>query len=108
MRGIGKGRHSLVAIIGRDLLLNAKFPLFLIIVVQISAVMVVITAYKTRLLMTQKEQLVFEREALDIEWRNLILEENVLGDRNRVERIAVEKLKMHHVDLKQENIVVQK
>ncbi|MBE8943288.1 cell division protein FtsL, partial [Escherichia coli] len=49
-----------------------------------------------------------ERDALDIEWRNLILEENALGDHSRVERIATEKLQMQHVDPSQENIVVQK
>ena len=56
----------------------------------------------------QREQLVLERDALDIEWRNLILEENALGDHSRVERIATEKLQMQHVDPSQENIVVQK
>ena len=55
-----------------------------------------------------REQLVLERDALDIEWRNLILEENALGDHSRVERIATEKLQMQHVDPSQENIVVQK
>lgn len=60
------------------------------------------------LLTAQREQLVLERDALDIEWRNLILEENALGDHSRVERIATEKLQMQHVDPSQENIVVQK
>jgi cell division protein FtsL len=59
-------------------------------------------------LTAQREQLVLERDALDIEWRNLILEENALGDHSRVERIATEKLQMQHVDPSQENIVVQK
>ncbi|SQC39269.1 cell division protein FtsL [Klebsiella pneumoniae] len=48
----------------------------------------VTTAHHTRLLTAQREQLVLERDALDIEWRNLILEENALGDHSRVERIA--------------------
>ncbi|AIV28358.1 cell division protein FtsL [Enterobacter cloacae] len=52
--------------------------------------------------------MVLERDALDIEWRNLILEENALGDHSRVERIATEKLQLQHVDPSQENIVVQK
>ena len=38
--------------------------------------MVVTTAHHTRLLTAQREQMVLERDALDIEWRNLILEEN--------------------------------
>ncbi|EBB4189882.1 cell division protein FtsL [Salmonella enterica subsp. enterica serovar Braenderup] len=74
----------------------------------ITAVTVVTTAHHTRLLTAQREQLVLERDALDIEWRNLILEENALGDHSRVERIATEKLQMQHVDPSQENIVVQK
>lgn len=74
----------------------------------LTAVTVVTTAHHTRLLTAQREQLVLERDALDIEWRNLILEENALGDHSRVERIATEKLQMQHVDPSQENIVVQK
>ena len=85
-----------------------KIPVLLLIAVVVSAVLVVTTTHKTRLLTAQREQLVLERDALDIEWRNLILEENALGDHSRVERIATEKLQMQHVDPSQENIVVQK
>ena len=73
----------------------------------VSAILVVTTTHETRRLTAQREQLVLERDALDIEWRNLILEENALGDHSRVERIATDKLKMQHVDPAQENIVVQ-
>ncbi|EEQ20814.1 Cell division protein ftsL [Yersinia intermedia ATCC 29909] len=73
----------------------------------VSAVFVVTTAHRTRLLTAEREQLVLERDALDIEWRNLILEENALGDHSRVESIATDKLKMQHVDPSQENIVVK-
>lgn len=104
---IGNERHSLPGVIGGDLLRHAKIPLILLISVLISSVLVVTTAHKTRLLTAQREQLVLERDALDIEWRNLILEENALGDHSRVERIATEKLQMQHVDPSQENIVVQ-
>ena len=79
-----------------------------VVVVAVIVVMVVTTTHKTRLLTAQREQLVLERDALDIEWRNLILEENALGDHSRVERIATEKLQLQHVDPSQENIVVQK
>ncbi len=73
----------------------------------VSAVFVVTTAHRTRLLTAEREQLVLERDALDIEWRNLILEENALGDHSRVERIATEKLQMQHVDPSQEIIIVK-
>ncbi len=104
---IGNERHSLPGIIGGDILRHGKLPLLLIIAVLVSAIMVVITTHKTRLLTAQREQMVLERDSLDIEWRNLILEENALGDHSRVERLAIEKLHMQHVDPSQEIIVVQ-
>ena len=104
---IGNERHSLPGVIGGDILRHGKIPVILAVAVLISAVLVVTTAHKTRLLTAQREQLVLERDALDIEWRNLILEENALGDHSRVERIATEKLQMQHVDPSQEIIVVQ-
>lgn len=100
-------RHSLPAVIGRDLWRNGKLPVSLFIAIIITAIMVVTTTHKTRLLTAQREQMVVERDALDIEWRNLILEENALGDHSRVERIAKDKLQLQHVDPAQENIVVQ-
>lgn len=101
-------RHALPGVIGDDLLRFGKLPLCLFICIILTAVTVVTTAHHTRLLTAQREQLVLERDALDIEWRNLILEENALGDHSRVERIATEKLQMQHVDPSQENIVVTK
>lgn len=104
---ISNERHSLPGIIGGDLLRHGKLPLILLVAVLVSAMMVVITTHKTRLLTAQREQMVLEKDSLDIEWRNLILEENALGDHSRVERLAIEKLHMQHVDPSQENIVVQ-
>ncbi|HBC81766.1 MAG TPA: cell division protein FtsL [Escherichia sp.] len=101
-------RHALPGVIADDLLRFGKLPLCLFICIIVTAVTVVTTAHHTRLLTAQREQLVLERDALDIEWRNLILEENALGDHSRVERVATEKLQLQHVDPSQENIVVQK
>ena len=50
--------------------------MILLIASLVSAIFVVTTAHRTRLLTAEREQLVLERDALDIEWRNLILEEN--------------------------------
>ncbi|MCP1065516.1 cell division protein FtsL [Serratia symbiotica] len=104
---IGNQRLSLVGMIGGDLLRNAKIPLILLVAVLVSAIFVVTTVHRTRLLAAEREQLVLERDALDIEWRNLILEENALGAHSRVECIATEKLQMQHIDLSQENIIVK-
>ncbi|MGP1957358.1 MAG: cell division protein FtsL, partial [Arsenophonus sp. ER-QC15-MAG3] len=38
-----------------------------------------------------------KKEFLDIEWRNLILEENLLVNHSRIERLSVERLQMIHV-----------
>lgn len=104
---INNERHSLPAVIGGDLLRHGKLPIILLVAVLVTSIMVVITIQKTRLLTAQREQMVLEKDSLDIEWRNLILEENALGDHSRVERLAVEKLHMQHVDPSQEHIVVQ-
>lgn len=101
-------RHALPGVIGGDLLRHAKLPLCLFVAIIVTAISVVTTAHHTRLLTAQREQLVVERDALDIEWRNLILEENALADHSRVERVATGKLQMQHIDPSQENIVVQK
>lgn len=104
---IGNERHTLAGVIGGDLLRHGKLPLLLLIAVLASAIFVVTTAHQTRLLTAERERLLLERDALDIEWRNLILEENVLGDHSRVERVATDKLHMVHVDPSQENVVVK-
>ncbi len=104
---IGNERHGLVGVIFGDIMRHGKIPMILLISCLVSAMAVVTISHKTRLLTAQREQLVLEKDALDIEWRNLILEENALGDHSRVERIATEKLQMQHVDPSQETIVVQ-
>lgn len=100
-------RRDLVRIIAQDLVHCTKIPLILLFVSLISAIFVVTTVHRTRLLTSKREQLVLEHNALDIEWRNLLLEENSLGDHSRVERIAIEKLHMQHVNLLQENIIIK-
>ncbi|OBU05109.1 cell division protein FtsL [Morganella psychrotolerans] len=101
-------RHNLARVICRDMLRHGFIPAILFVAVIISAIFVVITAHKTRLLTAEREHLVLERNSLDIEWRNLILEENALGDHSRVERMSVERLNMQHVDPANEQIVVTK
>lgn len=60
---IGNERHGLVGVIGGDLLRNAKIPMILLIASLVSAVFVVTTAHRTRLLTAEREQLVLERDA---------------------------------------------
>lgn len=99
--------HSLVRVICSDLLRTAKFPLILLAAVLFSAIFVLTVVHRTRLLTTEREQLALNKAALDDEWRNLILEENVLGDHSRIARIASENMHMQYVDLKKENIIIK-
>ncbi|WP_086955546.1 cell division protein FtsL [Xenorhabdus innexi] len=99
-------RHGLVGVIGRDLIRNAKIPCILLVAVVVSAISVVTVTHQTRLLTAEKERQAIQIDAQDIEWRNLLLEENALGDHSRIESIATEKFHMQHVDPAQENIVI--
>lgn len=99
-------RNNLVSIICNDLIKQDKLALFLFGLVLISASLVIIITYQTRCLIVHHEQLLLEQNALDTEWRNLILEENVLGDHSRIEQLANKKFNMHYVDPLQENIIL--
>lgn len=94
-------------IIVSDLLHRGKVTLLMLAIVLLSAILTVTTTYYTRQLIDERERILLEKNALDIEWRNLILEENVLNDHSRVERISIETLKMQHVDRSKENIVIE-
>ncbi|VAX76434.1 Cell division protein FtsL [Serratia symbiotica] len=103
----GNQRLTLIGVIGDDLRRHAKMPLILLAAVLITAIFVVTTVYYTRLLTVEREHLILERNALDIEWRNLLLEENSLGAHSRVERIATKTLHMQHVDASHEKIIIK-
>ncbi len=78
------------------------------IVIIISAISIVNISHQTRLLTAQKDLMTKEKESLDLEWRNLILEKSLLGNHSRVERLSLERLEMVHVDPMQEHIVIAK
>ncbi|EFL92121.1 membrane bound cell division protein at septum containing leucine zipper motif [Candidatus Regiella insecticola LSR1] len=99
-------KYSLIQLIGTDLVRNAKIPLILLFTVLLSAILVVTTTYQTRLLTAKRELLILERNALDIEWRNLILEEKALSAHHRIATIARKKLKMQYVAPEEEKIVI--
>lgn len=94
-------------IIVSDLLHRGKVTLLMLAIVLLSAILTVTTTYYTRQLIDERERILLEKNVLDIEWRNLILEENMLNDHGRVERISIEKLKMQYIDLSKENILIE-
>lgn len=99
-------KHSLVRVIGRDLLKYGKLQLSLLFIILVSAIQVVTTTYQTRELTIEYEKILMAQNVLNTEWHKLLLKENELGDHTRIEYIAIEKLRMQYLDPSQENIVV--
>ena len=96
---------NLAKIIGKDLLTIGRMPLFLLVLVLCSAVGVVLITHNSRQLIAHQEQLLIERDQLDIEWRNQILEENSLAEHSRIERLAEDEMQMHRPSRDSEVIV---
>jgi cell division protein FtsL len=100
-------KHSpnLAKIIALDLLTVGRLPLFLLVSIFISAMGVVFITHHTREAVTEKDMALVERERLDNEWRNLILEETALAEHSRVEAVAKSDLEMKRPDSNKEVIV---
>ncbi|UDG80749.1 Cell division protein FtsL [Candidatus Hartigia pinicola] len=105
---IFRTKYSLIKVIGRDLFHYDIIPLIALSAIIISAIFVVFTTHETRLLTAKQDKLYEEKDSLDIEWRNLILEENALFSHSRVDRVLADKLQMVHIDPSQENIIISK
>ncbi len=97
---------NLARLIARDIVSVGRVPAILLILILISALAVVYITHQSRQMIAQQEQLFIERDQLDIEWRNQILEENSLAEHSRVERFAEEEINMKRPSAKNE-IVVQ-
>ncbi len=96
---------SLLKCIYHDLISVGRVPLLLLFLIFTCAIGVVLTTYQTRQQVTQRDNLLVNREKLDGEWRNLILEENALAEHSRVQRLAVTELDMKRPDSDKEVIV---
>lgn len=82
-----------------------KWVLLLVLVVVLNGVAVVYTSHVTRQLITQWDQLLQQQDRLDIEWRNLLLEEQSQSEHSRVTRIATKELNMARPLPKEEVII---
>lgn len=100
-----KLKPNLAKEIGRDLITAGKVPLFLLILIFASAMGVVFTTHETRQAVTKNEQEMVERDHLDNEWRNLLLEETSLSENSRVQDIAHKQLDMVRPDADKEVII---
>lgn len=100
--------RSLCGLIISDLFGHQKLSLLLLVMIFISAGAVLITTQQVRKQLFEREQLLLEQDVLESEWRNLVIEENVLADPKRVEERAKNQLGMSYVTPQTETVVVIK
>ena len=71
-----------------------KWQALLLLACVVSALMVVHFAHLNRQATIEQDALYQQRDQLDIEWRNLLLEQRALAEHSRVEDIARTRLNM--------------
>ena len=91
-----------------DGLLRVQLSIWLLTVcIMISAFVLIVVSHEQRQLFAELERLEQQRDVMDIEWRNLRLEQRVLAEQSKLEELARNKLGMKNLDLKSERIVRQ-
>lgn len=81
-------RYPLNQIILDDFFSHNKLAILLLIGTIISAVMTVWVTHKTRLLVSEQGQLIQANQKLEVQYTNLLLEENSQSKRTRVDAAA--------------------
>ena len=102
---MGQSLLNLTRIILLDLWRH-KWILLLAAAVVGNAVTIVYTSHVSRKYISQWDQMWQERDRLDIEWRNLLLEEQSQSEHSRITRIASKQLDMSR-PLPKEEVVVR-
>lgn len=98
-------KPNLAKLILTDLLKVSFVPLILLIAIFFLAIGIVLSTHDTRTAITDKDATLVERERLDSEWRNLILEENALAEHSRVQKMAIDELEMKRPDGDKEVVI---
>ena len=99
---------SLLGLIFSDLFVHQKISLLILVLIIISAGAVLVTTQQVRKQLFEREQLLLEQDVLESEWRNLVIEENVLADPKRVEDKAKNQLGMSYVTPQNETVILIK
>jgi|GEM_PF-84807 len=99
-----QANRMLVFDIWQDILQHLMSYILLILVVA-SAFSVIYYTHVNRQTTSELEQLYTQRDELDIEWRNLLLEQNSLAEHSAIESRAKKMLKMKRPDSKSEIII---
>lgn len=77
----------------------------LLVMVVISAFMVIYFTHLNRQTTSELELLLTQRDEIDIEWRNLLLEQSSLSEHSEIESKATKLLKMKRPDAESEVII---
>lgn len=88
-------------------LLNNFWSYILLVLVLASAFSVIYFSHLNRQTTIELEQLLTERDQLDVEYRNLVIEQNVLAETSEVEQKAMALLSMKRSSAKAEVYVEQ-
>ena len=97
-------RAALVFDIWQDIV-RYSFSYILLILVVISAFSVIYYTHVNRQTTSELEVLLSQKDELNIEWRNLLLEQNSLAEHSEIESKAKRLLKMKRPDSKSEVII---
>ncbi|EPE37729.1 cell division protein [Candidatus Photodesmus katoptron] len=91
---MSKLKQNLTKIILQDLFTAGRTSVFLLSLVLLNAIGVVYITHYSRQEISEKNQILLERDKLSNEWRNLLLEETALSDHSRIYDIAKKELGM--------------
>ncbi|MEW9797212.1 cell division protein FtsL [Alteromonas sp. CYL-A6] len=95
---------SLLLILVSDLTRN-KLRVLLYLMVMGSAMAVTLSTHHNRQQIIALEDLMEEKDQLDVEWRNLVLEQRALTEHNRIETLVQKQLDMHRPQADEEVVV---
>ena len=82
-----------------------KLRVLLFIAVIVSALAVILSTHHNRQQNIALEELMREKDQLDVEWRNLVLEQRALTEHNRIEAMVEKELDMLRPGVKDEVVV---
>lgn len=86
----------------------ARHPLrvLLFLLVLLSALAVILSSHMNRQVLIANEQLMQEKDRLDVEWRHLLLEQGALTEHNRIESLVQRDLNMRR-PMPEDEVVVR-
>ncbi|WP_440054223.1 cell division protein FtsL [Pseudoalteromonas sp. T1lg65] len=87
-------------------LLNNKLTALLLLIILFSSLSVVQVTHSTRQQLILQDELLQQRDELDLQWRYLVVEEEFYSQHARIEEIAKMQLKMKRPTSKDEQVIV--